>query len=128
MSRKNKRTKKVTVVKNNIEAKVEKIIQSLNLPYQPQAVIDKYTVDFLIDGKYIVECYGDFWHCNPHQYTSSYFNKGKKKTAQAIWERDTQRKEQFEKMGYKFLCLWENEIEGSPNIVRSKIKRNIKLD
>lgn len=127
MSRKRKKEKKVKE-KSTIETKVEQILQSLSIPYEPQAVIDKYTVDFLVDKKYIVECYGDYWHCNPHQYTSSYFNKGKKKTANEIWSRDMERKAQFEKMGYKFLCLWENEINGNPKIVRSKIKNNIKVD
>lgn len=127
MSRNRKKEKKVRE-KTTIETKVEKILQSLSIPYEPQATIDKYTVDFLVDKKYIVECYGDYWHCNPHQYTSSYFNKGKKKTANEIWTRDMERKAQFEKMGYKFLCLWENEINGNPKIVRSKIKNNIKVD
>ena len=126
MSRRSKKGK--VAQSNTIEQKVETILESLNIPYERQVTIDKYTVDFLVDKKYIVECYGDFWHCNPHQYTSSYFNRGKKKTAEEIWERDTQRKEHFEKMGYKFLCLWENEIKNNPKIVRSKIKRNIKLD
>jgi very-short-patch-repair endonuclease len=126
MSRR-KSGKKVSKV-NTIETKVATILESMNVPFEQQVAIDKYTVDFLVGKKYIVECYGDFWHCNPHQYTSSYFNRGKKKTAQEIWERDTQRKEHFEKMGYKFLCLWENEINNNTKIVRSKIKRNIKLD
>ena len=126
MSRR-KNGKKVSKV-NTIETKVATILESLNVPFEQQVTIDKYTVDFLVDKKYIVECYGDFWHCNPHQYTSSYFNRGKKKTAQEIWERDTQRKEHFEKMGYKFLCLWESDIHNNPKVVRSKIKRNIKLD
>lgn len=111
-----------------IEEKVATILQSLSIPYEQQVPIDKYTVDFLVDKKYVVECYGDFWHCNPQQYTSSYYNKGKKKTAQEIWEHDMQRKEHFEKLGYKFLCLWEHEINENPKIVRSKIKRNISLD
>jgi very-short-patch-repair endonuclease len=128
MPRKRKHSKKVTKKTTNvIEGKVERILQSFNIPYQPQASIDKYTVDFLVNEKYIVECYGDYWHCNPHQYTSSYFNKGKKKTAEEIWERDTQRKEHFEKMGYKFLCLWESDINNNPKIVRSRLKK-IKLD
>jgi len=50
------------------------------------------------------------------------------KTAEEIWERDNQRKEQFQKMGYKFLCLWESDIRENPKIVRSKIKKNIRLD
>ena len=127
MPRKRKHSKKVTKQKKNtIESKVEQILQSLNVSYKPQASIDKYTVDFLVNGKYIVECYGDYWHCNPHQYTSSYFNKGKKKTAEEIWSRDMERKSQFEKLGYSFLCLWENEINGNAKIVRSKIKHAIK--
>ena len=127
MSRRSKKGK--TVVQNNtIEQKVATILSSMNVPFEEQVTIDKYKVDFLVDKKYIVECYGDFWHCNHHQYTSSYFNRGKRKTAQEIWERDLERKKQFEKMGYKFLCLWENEINTNPKIVRSKIKRNIKLE
>ena len=126
MSRR-KNGKKVSKV-NTIETKVATILESMNVPFEQQVTIDKYTVDFLVDKKYIVECYGDFWHCNPHQYTSSYFNRGKKKTAEEIWERDNQRKEQFQKMGYKFLCLWESDIHNNPKIVRSKIKKNIRLD
>jgi very-short-patch-repair endonuclease len=121
MSRR-KNGKKVSSL-NTIETKVATILESLNVPFEQQVTIDRYTVDFLIDKKYIVECYGDFWHCNPHQYTSSYFNRGKKKTAEEIWERDMKRKEQFEKMGYKFLCLWESDIRNNPKIVRSKIKK-----
>ena len=120
--------KKATPVKNSIENQVEKILQSMNVSYVPQATIDKYTVDFLINEKYIVECYGDYWHCNPHQYTSSYFNRGKKKTAEEIWNRDYERKMYLEQKGYKFLCVWENEIRNNLKIVKSKIKRNIKLD
>jgi very-short-patch-repair endonuclease len=121
MSRR-KNGKKVSSL-NTIETKVATILESLNVPFEQQVSIDRYTVDFLIDKKYIVECYGDFWHCNPHQYTSSYFNRGKKKTAEEIWKRDMKRKEQFEKMGYKFLCLWESDIRNNPKIVRSKIKK-----
>ena len=121
MSRR-KNGKKVSKV-NTIETKVATILESLNVPFEQQVTIDKYTVDFLVDKKYIVECYGDFWHCNPHKYTSSYFNRGNKRTAEEIWERDNQRKEQFQKMGYKFLCLWESDIRNNPKIIRSKIKK-----
>ena len=113
---------------NKIEQTVSSILSKLNLPFKEQVSVDKYTVDFLVDDKYIVECYGDFWHCNPQQYTSSYFNKGKRKTAEEIWQRDMERKKKFEEMGYKFLCLWESDIRKNPKIIKSKIKRYIKLD
>jgi len=115
-------------VTNKIEQTVSTILARLNLPFKEQVAVDKYTVDFLVDNKYIVECFGDFWHCNPQQYTSSYYNKGKKKTAEEIWKRDKERKETFEQLGYKFLCIWESDIRRDPKIVKSKIKRYIKLD
>jgi very-short-patch-repair endonuclease len=121
-----KKDKKQTT--NKIEQTVSSILTRLNLPFEEQVAVDKYTVDFLVDNKYIVECYGDFWHCNPQQYTSSYFNKGKRKTAEEIWKRDKERKEKFEQLGYKFLCIWESDIRKDPKIVKSKIKRYIKLD
>jgi very-short-patch-repair endonuclease len=122
----NKKDKKQ--VTNKIEQTISQILSRLNLPFEEQVVVDKYTVDFLVDNKYIVECFGDFWHCNPQQYTSSYYNKGKKKTAEEIWQRDKERKEKFEQLGYKFLCVWESDIRKDPKIVKSKIKRYIKLD
>jgi G:T-mismatch repair DNA endonuclease (very short patch repair protein) len=115
-------------VTNKIEQAVSSMLTRLNLPFKEQVTVDKYTVDFLVGDKYIVECFGDFWHCNPQQYTSSYYNKGKKKTAEEIWQRDKERKEKFEQLGYKFLCVWESDIRKTPKIVKSKIKRYIKLD
>ena len=115
-------------VTNKIEQAVSSMLTRLNLPFKEQVTVDKYTVDFLVDDKYIVECFGDFWHCNPQQYTSSYYTQGKKKTAEEIWQRDKERKEKFEQLGYKFLCVWESDIRKDPKIVKSKIKRYIKLD
>jgi len=120
--------KKEPATCNKIEQTVSTILTRLNLPFETQVPVDRYTVDFLVDKKYIVECYGDFWHCNPQQYTSSYFNKGKKKTAEEIWQRDAERKKKFEELGYKFLCIWESDIRRDPKIVKTKIKRYIKLD
>jgi|APGre2960657505_1045072.scaffolds.fasta_scaffold383081_1 very-short-patch-repair endonuclease len=125
MSRKNN---KIRVKCNKIEKVVSTILTRLHLPFKEQVLVGKYTVDFLVNDKYIVECYGDFWHCNPQQYSSSYYNRGKKKTAQEIWERDTERKQLFEKLGFSFLCFWENDIRNNSKIVQSKIKKHITID
>ena len=92
----------------------------------PTVIILKDDVDFLVEGKYIVECYGDFWHCNPQRYSAEYFNKGKRKTATEVWKRDACRKQKFEELGYTFLHVWESEINGDPKAVRNKIKKLIK--
>lgn len=111
---------------NKIETKIYDILTKLNVKFKTQATIDKYNVDFLVDDKYIIECYGDFWHCNPQRYSPSYFNKGKRKTAEEIWKRDNCRKEKFEELGYKFLHLWESEINDNVRLVSKKIKKYIR--
>lgn len=108
---------------NKIEQKVYDILKRLNVKFEAQTEIDKYNVDFLVNDKYIIECYGDFWHCNPQKYKPSYFNKGKKKTAQDIWDRDLERKKKFEELGYKFIHLWETDINDNVKKVKSKLKR-----
>jgi len=111
---------------NKIETKIQNILHSLQVPFKANAQVDKYNVDFLVEGKYIVECYGDFWHCNPQRYSAEYFNKGKRKTATEVWKRDACRKQKFEELGYTFLHVWESEINGDPKAVRNKIKKLIK--
>lgn len=120
------RVKCITQQLNKIETKVYHILRSLRVPFTVQTSIDKYNVDFLVDGLYIIECYGDFWHCNPHRYAPDYWNRGKNKCAKDIWERDAQRRLLFEQQGYKFLSLWESEINQHPKKVKTKIKRFVK--
>lgn len=114
---------------NKIEQTVFNILKGLKLEVHPQYNIDKYTVDFLVEGKYIIECYGDFWHCNPQRYGPSYFNKGKRKTAEEIWQRDSERKKTFEELGYMFMSLWESDIKNnSPRTLKKKIKTFIQKE
>ena len=123
MSRK-KETQKVSSL-SAIEEKMTKILTSMNLPFTSQSMIDNYSVDFLVDGKYIIECYGDYWHCNPSKYAPDYYNRGKKKTAEEIWKRDETRKRELENMGYKVLYFWETEINNSIKDIKAALKRYI---
>lgn len=123
MARKKRSKSRKQSTLNKIETKVYNILKTLGVTFKTQASVDRYNVDFLIEDKYIIECFGDFWHCNPQKYGPDFFNRGKKKTAQEIWQRDNCRKETFEKMGYKFLNLWESDLNGNIKIVRNKIKK-----
>jgi very-short-patch-repair endonuclease len=111
---------------NKIEQKVFDILKALNVNFVPHVEIDKYNVDFVVNDEYIIECYGDFWHCNPSKYAPGYFNKGKRKTAQDIWDRDAERQLKFESLGYKFLHLWEDDINNDIKKVRAKLKRYLR--
>lgn len=107
---------------NKIETKVFNLLKSLDIECETNVQVGNYNVDFLINNKFIIECYGDFWHCNPAKYAPSYFNKGKKKIASDIWERDECRKNEFHAMGYRFLHLWESEINNNFKHTRKRVK------
>ena len=126
MGRKSNTNKSTFPSLNNIETKIYNVLKALQIPFKVNCQVDKYNVDFLVEDKYIIECYGDFWHCNPTKYGPDFFNRGKKKTAKEIWERDSYRRQKFEEMGYKFLSLWESEINNNCKATRQKIKRLIK--
>ena len=118
-----KEVKKEKSSLNAIEQKMVSVLHSMNLSYKSQATINNYNVDFLIDDKYIIECYGDYWHCNPSRYSADYYNRGKKKTASEIWKRDEQRKRDLEKLGYKVLYFWEHEINNNIKDIKATLKR-----
>ena len=100
----------------------------MKMDFKSHVTIGEYNVDFLVNDEYIIECYGDFWHCNPNKYKPSYFNKSKKKTAQEIWDRDLERRQTFEEMGYKFIHLWEADIKDYPKKVKKKLKQYLRQE
>ena len=110
---------------NEIERRMMTVLQSLNLSFKTHVQIGQYNVDFLVEGVYIIECYGDYWHCNPSRYPADYYNRGKKKTAREIWKRDEQRKRTFESMGYKVLYFWEHEINNNVKDIKAALRRYI---
>lgn len=123
MGRKRRRESKSSL--NEIEQKMLNLLKSMKVSFKSHVDVGKYNVDFLVNDLYIVECYGDYWHCNPRRYNSNYFNKGKKKLAVDIWKRDEQRKKTLEKMGYKFFYFWENEINNDIKSIKAVLKRYI---
>lgn len=61
----------------------------------------KKSVDIYIPSqRKIIECHGDYWHCNPKKYSANYYNKVMKRTAKEIWDRDAQRLQYLESIGY----------------------------
>jgi len=116
----------MTQSRTKIEAKVAQFLNELGLNYKQNHKLDKYSVDFLVDGKYIIECYGDFWHCNPVKYKPEFYNRGLKCFASDRWIKDYLRKAELESMGFTFLELWESEINNDPKYCKSKIKKHLK--
>lgn len=86
-------------------------------------VLDNITAlpDFIdIAKKKIIEFYGDYWHCNPLKYNSTFFNKHKELTAKQIWEKDNERIQLLKNNGYDVLIIWEYEVRHNFNFFVEK--------
>jgi G:T-mismatch repair DNA endonuclease (very short patch repair protein) len=64
----------------------------------------------LVDINHIIEFYGDFWHANPKIYKPEDIIHHKIK-AKEIWERDKERIERLEKLGYFVHTVWQSEYK-----------------
>lgn len=59
----------------------------------------------------IIEVYGDYWHCNPNYYDSSFYHTQLHMTAQEKWDEDRKRLEKLIKLGYNVEIIWEKSIQ-----------------
>ena len=67
------------------------------------------SVDIYIPSKKkIVECFGDFWHCNPSKYSAEYYHRYVHMNASEIWKRDEERIKALKDAGYSVEVIWEN--------------------
>lgn len=72
--------------------------------------VHRYYVDVLSEPlKMIVEFNGDYWHCNPTKYESTFFHPKKQKTAAQIWSEDEKRMSVLKENGYLTITVWESE-------------------
>jgi hypothetical protein len=81
----------------------------------PDAEIEKYlpdvrkSVDIYIPSiKKVIECFGDYWHCNPLLYSESYYHKYIHMNANEIWKKDEERIITLKSYGYDVDIIWEN--------------------
>lgn len=78
------------------------------------ALLEEYLSDvnksvdiYVPSKKLIIECFGNYWHCNPNLYKPDYYHKNVKLTAEQIWHKDNERIEYFKKLGYQVKIVWE---------------------
>lgn len=82
----------------------------------PDALLEHYLSDvqksvdiYVPSKKLIIECHGDYWHCNPKKYKASYYNPNVHLTAKQIWKRDKHRSKDMESSGYNVNIVWESD-------------------
>ncbi len=112
--------------KRSKNTKIEKIIAEFltenNILFKQNEPVLNKNVDFLLNNKIIIECHGDYWHCNPSIYSDEYYNKALHMTAKEKREKDSQRNSLFEKNGYVIYTFWEFDIRHNLNDVKEKLK------
>ncbi len=108
--------------KTKIENKVFEFLESLNLQFIKRNItIKRFNVDFFINKTYIIECHGDYWHCNPEIYKNDFYNKSLRCTSKEKWVKDEHRLNLLKK-DFKVLVIWEAEIHKDFENVKLKIQ------
>lgn len=113
-------------LQNTIELKLCSLLEILNIRYERRFPIGRYYADFYLkDFNLILECYGDYWHCNPKKYKATdivVFPNDKKIEAQWVWSQDKLRLDNIQKRGYTCVVVWESDIKGTPEIIIKILK------
>lgn len=80
------------------------------------SVTDNITSDIFIPSiNLIVECKGDYWHCNPRKYGPDFFQKNLGLLARDVWKRDAVRESIIEK-SHRLIIVWEMDWKKNKSI------------
>jgi very-short-patch-repair endonuclease len=104
-----------------IENSLAGLLNDLNHRFERNTQIGRYNVDFLVNKQLVIECFGDYWHCNPHLFQAGDYNKSLKMTARDKWAKDAKRKTALESKGYTFIAFWESDIQKTIERVKQDI-------
>lgn len=91
--------------KTRIEVVMEEVLNRLNVNYKYSFRLENRQYDFLLpDYKLLIECDGDYWHCNPKFYPQP------KRWQLERRKIDKLKNEIAERNGYKIVRFWEDSI------------------
>lgn len=94
--------------KTSIESKVEIWLKKNGFNFEFQKQIGGFVADFACKkSKTIIECNGDFFHCNPSipKYSSAKYPVQKRNTY-----RDKLKRMKYKSLGWSLIELWETDI------------------
>lgn len=96
---------------SGLSKKTKNILEDMNIEYIMEHTLGNYRYDFFIPSKnIIIECNGDYWHCNPDKYSPDFYHRHYKMTAQEKWVKDKKKEDFAKENGFKVLTFWEEEI------------------
>lgn len=87
---------------------------------QEQGFFRRYFADFFIPKEMlIIEVMGNYWHGNPSMYGNDKIPLNQEQTANM--ERDVRKKKDFERYGFNYIEIWEQDIYKDVDKKLSKI-------
>lgn len=105
-------------------SKFQRRIYESILSQHPDAELEKYLFDtqkfvdiYIPSIRKVIECHGDYWHCNPTKCAPDYYNRLVHLTAQKIWDRDKQKEDLLKSKGYNVEIVWENANKQFKHVV-----------
>lgn len=107
-----------------IETAVCDALAELGVAFEDQAIVGRYVVDVLIPSEHmVIECFGDFWHCNPAVFPNGPTHDTHRKQP----EKDQRRIAALRARGYRVAILWERDIRemGAPALVAQAIREAV---
>jgi G:T-mismatch repair DNA endonuclease (very short patch repair protein) len=108
--------------KTEIENIMADLLSEQGVAYERNVQIGRYNVDFLVERTAIIECFGDYWHCNPQLYAPDFYHRSLHINAEEKWHRDSKRRQLLEELGYVFHSVWEYDIDNHLDKVKQQIK------
>lgn len=72
--------------------------------------------DIIINDKFIIEFYGNYWHADPKIYKKNDIVHHRE-TASSIWKRDKKRLDLLRKNGYNVYVVWQDEYLNDKELV-----------
>jgi len=81
--------------------------------------------DIVANSNVVIECNGDFFHCNPEYFSAEYYNPKLQKFAKDIWERDKFKLDIYNRYHYNIIIIWESEWKDKREDVLIRIKNEI---
>lgn len=96
--------------KSSAEREIYEKLISLGYNVSRNVGVSRYNCDIVFNSSpFIIEYFGDFWHCNPDKWDAQQLNPRIKMTAKERWELDRRKVESLEALGYKVLVVWESD-------------------
>lgn len=86
-------------------------------------------IEYLVSGRpfdikindLLIEFNGTYWHLDPREYEPNYFDKSRKVYAEDIWNRDKEKEQIAKQNGYRFLTIWQKDLEDNPTETLNEI-------